>query len=101
MPQTAPTLLKSRNYNSGKRNFRKWILLQKMNISQINFIHDEAIISDINVLKDIANITVISDPSRFLPIINNEASETRNSISELAKTPLRLLLIIPEILFSF
>ena len=57
-----------------------------MNISQINFIHDEAIISDINVLKDIANITVISDPSGNLPIIDNEASETRNSISEFGKT---------------
>jgi hypothetical protein len=37
--------------------------LQQINVSQLNFIHDEGIISDVNVIKEVANVTVMTDPN--------------------------------------
>jgi hypothetical protein len=49
--------------------------LQETNLTQINFKHDETIINNINLIKQIANITTILEPMGARHILNDIRSD--------------------------
>ena len=60
-----------------------YINLQNLNISKINFVHDEQIINSINIIKKVANISVINEDMGNFHVVDTKDSNNINEIEDL------------------